>query len=229
VTGVLNAIVQYWYLMPLVEEAQKIITPATPPSEVIAWLFAFLATVIVFAILLGIVTWIINTIVSGTVVKFASEAVEKGHASLRESLDMALSRLGSLLGVGLVTGILITIGFFLFIVPGIILAIMFSLVVPSIMIEQKGVFESIGRSKKLVSNRWGKTFVLLLLIGIIIFTVTVLTNVLTAPFGAASLIVSSLIAALVVPILPIATTLLYYSMVAREIPPPPPPPEIMTS
>jgi len=93
---------------------------------------------------------------------------------------------------------------------------MFSLVVPAIMIEQKGVFESLGRSRKLVSNRWGKTFILLLLVGIIILVVSGVTGALTTPFGLVGSIVSNLITTLVIPILPIATTLLYYSMAARE-------------
>jgi len=215
--------------MPLVEEAQNMLTPATPSREVMAWFLGFLVTVIVVAVLLGIVSWVVNTIVGGTVVKFASNVIEKGYASLGESLNMALSRLGSLLGAGIITGILIMIGLFLFVVPGIILAIMFSLVVPAIMMEQKGVFESLGRSRKLVSNRWGKTFVLLLLIGIIYGIIVWIIGLLMTPFEAVGTFVSSLAAAFVAPILPIATTLLYYSMVAREIPPPPPPPEIMTS
>jgi len=229
VSGVFTVIVRWWYLDPLMEEFQNAITPTMPPDEALALVLDFLGKLIVIAILLGAVTWFINTIVSSTVVKFTSNVIEKGSASLGESLNMALSRLGSLLGAGLITGILTIIGFFLFVVPGIILAIMFSLVVPAIMIEQKGVFESLGRSKKLVSNRWGKTFVLLLLVGIITLFVIFVTSALTAPLGAASMFASSLVGAFVAPILPIVTTLLYYSMVAREIPPPPPPPEIMTS
>jgi len=214
-TGVFNAIVQWWYLMPIAEKIRSI-TPATPTRENILLLLPLLAVVVVVAILLGIITWVVNTVVNGTAVKFASDTVEKGHASLRESLNITLSRLGSLLGVGIVSGILVILGLLLLIVPGVILAIMFSLVVPAIMIEQKGVFESLGRSRKLVSNRWGKTFILLLLVGIIILVVSGVAGALMASFGLAGSIVSNLITTLVIPILPIATTLLYYSMAARE-------------
>lgn len=220
VTGVLSAIVQWGYLMPLAEKAQSI-TPATPPREAIAFLFSFFAAVFVVVLLLGILTWVVNAFVQGIAVKFVSDIVEKGHASLRESFSMTLSRLGSLLVAGLVSGILIILGFLLLIVPGIILSIIFSLVVPAVVIEQKGAFESLGRSRKLVSNRWGKTFVLLLLIGIIFLVVGGVIGLLTTSLGAAGTVVSSLVTAFVAPISPIATTLLYYSMVARETPPPP--------
>jgi len=219
VTGVPNALVQWWYLMPLVEKARSI-TPATPPREAIALLFSLLAVTLAVAFLLGILTWVINTVVHGIAVKFASDVAEKGHASLRESFSMALSRLGPLLVAGLVSGILIILGLLLLIIPGIIIAIMFSLVVPAIMIEQKGAFESLGRSRKLLSKRWGKTFVLLLLIGIIFLIASGIIGLLTTSLGATGTFVSSLATAFVAPISPIATTLLYYSMVARETPPP---------
>ena len=175
---------------------------------------------IAVAILVGTVTWVIGTIVNGAVVKFASDTIEKGHASLKEGLGISLSRLASLLGASIASGILIAVGFLSFIVPGIILIVMFSLVVPVIMIEQKWCFESLGRSKKLVSKRWGKTFVLLFLIEIIFGIVSSPIGLLTTFFGAVGTIVSSLVMSFVMPIMPIAITLLYYSMVARETSPP---------
>jgi MFS family permease len=218
-TGVLNAIVQLWYLMPLFEKIRNI-TPGTTPQEIMTWLITFLPALIVVAVLVGIATWVISTIVTGTVVRFASDTIEKGHASLLESLRIALSSLASLLGASVASGILISLGVFLFVVPGIILAVMFSLVFPVIMVEQKWCFESLGRSKKLVSKRWGKTFVLLIMIGIILGVVSGITSLFVTPLGAAGAVVNSLILAFVEPISPIATTLLYYSMVARENPPP---------
>ena len=114
----------------------------------------------------------------------------------------------------------------LFVVPGIIIAIMFSLILPTIIVEQKGIFESLGRSKKLVSKRWLKTFALLLILGIIALIVNGGATVLAGPLSAIHPIVNSLItsiiAAFVSPIYPIAITYLYYSMVARENPTPPP-------
>lgn len=219
VTGVLNATVQWLYWTPLAEKILSI-TPTTPLEEIITWLLASLPALIAVAILVAIITWVIGTIVNGAVVKLASDTIEKGHASLRESLGISLSRLASLLGASIVSGLLAALGFLLFIVPGIILMAMFSLAVPVIIVEQKWCFESLGRSKKLVSKRWGKTFVLLLLIGIIFGIVGGGIGLLTTFLGAAGTIVSSLVMALVMPIMPIAITLLYYSMVARETAPP---------
>ena len=102
---------------------------------------------------LGIVSWIANTIANGIAVKMTSDILEKGQANLGKSLSFTLSRLMSLLAVAIVTSILTIIGVICLLVPGIILAIMFSLVVPAIMIEGTGALDSLGRSRRPVGKR----------------------------------------------------------------------------
>ncbi|MDH5376186.1 MAG: zinc-ribbon domain-containing protein [Candidatus Bathyarchaeota archaeon] len=155
-------------------------------------------------------------------VKVASDILERRSIDLSESLNFTVSRLPSLLGAGIVTGILIVVGLICLVLPGIILAIMFSLVVPTIVIERAGVFDSLSGSRRLVGGRWLKTFGLLLAIYIIIFVTGLIFGVVSSVFGSADWIVSSVLGTLVSPILPIAVTLYYYSMVTREQPPPSP-------
>jgi len=207
--------------------------PPTPPAGADPttfwnWFGLFISTVIVLAILLGIISLVVGVITSGTVTKCVSDVLEKDTANLQEGFRFAVSKLPSLIGAQLLTSILIGIGFLLLFVPGIILAIMFSLTIPTIIIEQVGAFESLGRSRRLVSNRWGTTFALLLVLIIIVLGASWIAILVVTPFGPLlgpfNTIVSNLIASFVSPILPIGITLLYYSMRAREIPPPPPPP-----
>lgn len=232
VTGTLGAVL-FWS-MPLPS------APAAGASyqELLNWFSSLISTLIVIVALLGIVSFIIGGITSGIVVKCASDILEKGDSTLMEGFNFVMLKLPSLLVAEIVTGILVFIGCLLLIVPGIILMIMFSLVVPTIIIEQKGAFESLRRSRQLVSNRWGKTFVLFLILGIILGIVSGIASVIAIPFGiapfgfrtaplgltAASWIVISLVNALIAPISSLAITFLYYSMVTREIPPPPLPP-----
>lgn len=198
-------------------------TPATLPSaatpqEILNWLPGYLSAVLAIAFLTGIIGWIIGYIAEGITIKFASDTLERGQANLQASFNFTISRLLSLLAVSIITGILIIIGLIAFIVPGIILAIMFSLVVPAIIIENVGALESLSRSRLLVSHRWLKTFGLLLLLYIIIGIVTALLGLITTPFGLASPLVSSILTAFIQPILPIGLTLYYYSMIARATP-----------
>ena len=203
------------------------IIPTSPTSttyyeELIPWVFTLISTIIVIGILLGLITWIVGTITTGITVKNASDQIEKDTSDLGVSFNSAISKLPSLLPAQFMAGILIAIGMFFFIVPGIIFAIMFSLVIPIIIIEQRGVFESLGRSKKLVNKRWLNIFLLGLIIGIISIITTGIAIVLNIPFSNIHPIVNPLLTnitlAFVGPISIIAATYLYYSMVARENP-----------
>jgi len=197
-----------------------------PYEELIEWFFALISTIIVISILSGLVSLLVNTTVTSVVIKNVSDQIEKSTSSFGVSFNFAVSKLPSSLVAQFVAGILIAIGMLLFIVPGIIIAIMFSLVIPAIIVEQRGTFESLGRSRKLVGNRWLKTFALLLVLGIFVLVVNGIAIVLAMPFSTIHPIVNPLItfiiSAFISPIYPIAITYLYYSMIAREIPPPQP-------
>jgi hypothetical protein len=194
-----------------------------PSQEIFEWFVALITTAITIGVLSALVGWIVTTPTTGIVTKCASDQIEKGTSTLGASINFTIPKLPSLLIAQLVTGILIVIGLFLLFIPGIIITIMFSLIMPAIIVEQKGAFESLGRSRKLVSNRWLKTFALLLILGIIVVVVTIVVNLLATPlnftYPNSNLIITSMASSFVAPISPIALTYLYYAMVAREIPP----------
>jgi hypothetical protein len=197
----------------------EIPSPYADPEVMFSWLFAFLGVLFWVLALTFIVSWIVGSVVQGMAIKYASDILEKRDTDLSKVFSFTVSRLLSLLVASIITGILIAVGLVCLIVPGIILAIMFSLVVPSIMIEQVGALESLSRSRRLVSKRWGKTFVLLLIIYILIIIASLIFDAVSAPLGESSWIISGPLTALVQPIVPISMTLLYYSMLIKEKPP----------
>ena len=222
VTGAWGKMVSFMFPMPTQPEM------TAPLDVLLSYLFSLLGVVLATVFLLILVGWIISTIASGMAVKVASDTLQRRNIDLSEALNFTVSRLPSLLIAGIVTGILIVIGFICLVVPGIILVIMFSLIVPAIVIEQAGALESLSRSRRLVGGRWLKTFGLLLVIYIIIFVATLIFGAISSVFGPADWIITSVLGAFVSPILPIAVTFYYYSMVARKQPPPPPPPTLTT-
>jgi hypothetical protein len=195
-------------------------------EEFFPWFSAFISTLVVVLVLSALTSWIVTTTAASMVAKSASDQLDQGTSSLGGSLNFTIGKLPSLLASQFVVGILTAIGLLLLVVPGIIVGIMFSLVIPVIVIEQRGALESLGRSKKLVSNRWLKTFALLLVLGIIIGITIAVANVVTTSLIIVHPIVNPIItyvvAAFVLPIYPIGLTYLYYSMVTRENPPPTP-------
>lgn len=187
-----------------------------PPEIVLQWMSEFLMTLVAMLALTLIVTWIVNTMVEGVVIKYASDILEKGDAKLLEGFRFTMSRLFPLLAAGIITGILITAGLICFLVPGIILLIIFALIVPAIMIEQVGALESLTRSRRLVNKRWGKTFILLFIIGIIFLAAGLIADLISRPLGPfEGSIVSAIVTAITQPLLPIAMTFLYYSMIVK--------------
>jgi hypothetical protein len=87
------------------------------------------------------------------------------------------------------------------------------------LIENVGVFESLGRSRKLVGGRWLKSLGVYIVIGIILGIAAGIASLISSLFGIASSFVSSLISAFYIPIVPIALTIYYYSNRVRITPP----------
>ena len=209
-----------------------IVIPAAPvhptSQQLLAWFPTYLAAIVTSIFLSGIVSWVANGITAGITIKSTSDMLERGQANLRTAFNFTLTKVPSLLAASVITGILIVLGFIALVVPGVILALMFSLVYPAIMLEGTGVLGSLSRSRVLVSNRWLKTFGLLLLLGIIVAIVNGVFVLIASPFGVVSPLISGILTALIAPIFAIAITLYYYSMKARTLPPPPPPPPAQT-
>jgi hypothetical protein len=91
-----------------------------------------------------------------------------GHAYLgdrttwQDSLGFATSRLHSVLWVSVLVGLATIAGFIALIIPGIYLAVAFSLALPVLLLENKKGGSALGRSRKLVSGRWWRVFGVLL-------------------------------------------------------------------
>ena len=79
------------------------------------------------------------------------------------SLRYAARRLHSLLWVGFLTLLMVGLGFLACLIPGIWLAIAYSVAVPVLLIEGTKGIGALGRSFRLVRGRWWPTFGVLLL------------------------------------------------------------------
>jgi len=214
-SGLLNGIIRQFTGFLLVQ----IIVPQKLTERFFEWLMSYLGAFVGAIFTLGMAFWIISTIVNGVSVKYASDLLEKGDASLTASFNFTINKLTSLLVSGLISGVLIILGFILFIVPGVIVAVMFSLTVPAIIIEDRGAFESLERSRRLVDKSWWKTFRVLLLVLFITILFSITGEAISIFFGPFRGVVSALVAAFIQPIHSLALTYLYYSMRVKEVEP----------
>ena len=129
-------------------------------------------------------------------------------------------RLGTLLGASILYGIGVVIGLFLLLVPGLIAAARWSLIVPLVMIEGLGWQEAFARSSALVKGQTGRVLV-----------VNLLSNVLSAiaSFALAAFFIwfppffsvwigGAIAGAIVVPFGAHVLTVLYYKLTEPERP-----------
>jgi hypothetical protein len=167
---------------------------------------------------LGLVSWVSYTIVGGISVKYTSDLIKTGHANLRISLTAAVDRLPSLIATSLITALLIGVGMALFIIPGITLAIMFSLAIPVVMLECQGVVESLARSRRLVAGRWSKAFVLFVTLAVILALIgfavlSAIVSVAPYPLGT---VLAGLVTSMFLPLYFISITVFYHDMNVRS-------------
>ena len=170
--------------------------------------------------------WFLNLIASvyqivasvwlaGTIVKIVEDVEADGvvDASVGELFGLVAPRLFALFLLSIVVGILVGIGLLFFIIPGIILALMWMVSTPSMIVENKGVFESMSRSSELTrENRMRILGVGLLLIvayiviALIIIALTAITPILGI-IGGIAIVVAAY------PYLAIIVSVLYFNLV----------------
>ncbi len=169
-----------------------------------------------FLNLIASVYQIVATVwLAGTIVKIVEDVESDGvvDASVGELFGLVAPRLFSLFLLSLVVGILVGIGMIFFIIPGVILALMWIVSTPSMMVENKGVFESMSRSSDLTrQNRMRILGVGLLLIVayIVIGLVVVLLAAITPILG---IIGGIAIAVAAYPYLAVLPSVLYFNLV----------------
>src|SRR5713101_4777264 len=199
---------------------QAFVLPTLPvnptPQQFSAYFSALFGALLLLLVVIFVVNIVFSAIAEGSAIKLASEQITKGQASLEASLKFAVSKLLSIWALSIIVGIIVFLGIIALIVPGVILAIMFSLAFPVLLIENKGVTESMGRSRQLVSHRWGKTFGTFLVLGIIVLIASLIFSAITAPLGTIlGPIVNGILSAFYQPLFPILLTVYYYSNLAR--------------
>ena len=154
----------------------------------------------------------------------AIEDVRDGRVdlSIRETLNRVLPRLNTLTLAGLLAAVGITIGFLLLIVPGFILITLWLLIVPAIMLENRGVFESFGRSRQLVSGHGWSVFGVIVLTVLILIAVNIGLSIVQAAFDSRWLDLLLDIASQTVtaPFVALAWTITYYELRAIKEPTP---------
>jgi hypothetical protein len=175
----------------------------------LGWLGAIAS---VFVALAGIF-WLQGALV------LAVEDVRDGRAdlSLRETLARVRPRINTLGGAGILAALGIGIGLLLLIVPGLVLATWWAVLIPVIMLEGASIGEAFGRSRQLVRGNGWSVFRLIVLVVLITIGVGILIDLLLFPLNdSIQAYVGDVLAnTLTAPFFALALTLAYYRLRGR--------------
>lgn len=124
--------------------------------------------VLVFGIGL-LINIVASTVYQGMVVGLVRDVQDgRRDSSVGELIEATRPVILPLIGAGLLSGIGISIGFLLFVVPGLILLTIWAVIAPVIVVERTGVIEAFGRSRQLVESNGWRVFGVILLVFVIV-------------------------------------------------------------
>jgi hypothetical protein len=154
------------------------------------------------------------TLFTGMVVELVADVQDgKRDASPGRLLRAVTPVFGQLILVGIVAAIGIVIGFFLIIIPGLILITIWSVAAPVVVLERPGVFAALARSHELVrGNGWqvfGVIFVLYFLVGVFSLIVE---GAAEAAGSGAGIVVRVIVGVLTAPLSALAASVLYFEL-----------------
>lgn len=190
---------------------------------------------IIVSALWGMGGWALTLVVSAasqaaTVVAVSNVYLDR-PAGVADSFAKVKGQILGVLGLSLLVGFVAGMACLALIVPGVLLFIMWSLAVPTKVLENKGVLESMSRSMELTKGSRGRIFVIGLLVVVLTVGVTwllqwpifVAAGVGLQGFGrmalvwrAASLVAKFVSESLVGPLATIALSLVYYDERVRK-------------
>jgi len=135
--------------------------------------------------------------------------------TIADTVNAAMPFLVPVAIVSIVAGIAIAIGLILLLVPGLWLMTIWAVIIPVIIIERSGAFESFGRSQDLVRGRGWHVFFTLVLVYIIQLIAGLLLDVIFSalPASLRDGLSTAIAGTLVAPFLAIVVTLIYYRLV----------------
>lgn len=184
---------------------------------------------ILLTLLLGWLGLILGVIISlagafwlqGALIQAVSDVRDgRRDLSVRETFEAVLPRLNRIVLAGLLLGLAVGVGFLLLVVPGLILMTIWLLVIPAIVLEDRGIGDAFGRSRELVRGHGWQVFGVIVLTVLLFLGLGIVLAVLLSPLEdwLADLIGDLVTNVLIGPYVAAVWTLVYYRLRGEEEP-----------
>jgi hypothetical protein len=193
------------------------------------WLFLAVAIVnalagssVLLLLIASVIGIVAGTLYQGVVVNLASDVQDgRRDSSAGDLVRSAMPFILPLFGAGLLAGIGIGIGLILIIVPGLILATIWSVIAPVIVLEGSGVMNAFGRSRQLVRGNGWPVFGAIL----VAYLIVIVGSLVFSAIGAAiadgvfvRIVFRALASTITAPISALVAAVLYFRLRAVEGP-----------
>ena len=129
------------------------------------------------ALMLLLPTVVLQMIATGAMIRIIMQDYLGRPVATVEALQIALHRLGALVGTAILSGLLVFLGSLACLIPGIYFAIVYSLVSQVVIVENLSGMDALNRSKQLVKSDFGRVFGILFLLVICVSVPSALVTV----------------------------------------------------
>ena len=137
--------------------ALQLARPAmAPPSEDLSAAFARLGSILLWGLVIGVISLVLGSIAQGATVVAVSDLHLGRPTGIGRAYSAVRHRIGILCLIGFLFALCVGFGLLLFVIPGILLALAWSLLVPIAVIEDTGFGDAATRSRFLTRGyrRW---------------------------------------------------------------------------
>ena len=121
-----------------------------------------------------------TTLTTGATVIAVSQVLLARETNVAEAFKSIRPRIGELILISMNVGVRVMLGLMLLIVPGIVLALRYSLAIPVAVLEEVGVSDALSRSATLTKGHLGRVLVIYVLLFVLILIGSMLWPSLTA-------------------------------------------------
>jgi hypothetical protein len=201
------------------DQAGVLLPVAVVVFVVEALVAAILVSISAVLVIVAIVVQIIaSTLYQGMVVQLVADVQDgRRDATVGDLFQSVTGVVGTLILAGVLAGLGIAVGLVLLIVPGLFLLTIWSVIAPSIVLEQRGAIESFGRSRDLVRGNGWQVFGAIVLFFLILLVVSSLLGAIGSAAGDVGRAVANVVGSVITaPLVALAAAVLYFHLRAAQ-------------
>jgi hypothetical protein len=168
-------------------------------------------------IALALLFWALSVFYQGMVVKLVQDLRDGRRDNSVADLVRSVEPVWwPLLGVSLLFGIGVGIGFVFLIIPGLILLVIWSVVAPVTVIERPGVFAAFRRSRELVRGNGWNVFGVIVIVFLIVAGISIAAGLISASLGTVGRgLVQWAVNAAIAPVTALSAAVLYFALLGE--------------